>query len=85
MKHYEKIIAPAKEHLELVDTTCDLCKKSIDYRDGEAEMNCRFGYFPGDDVVMSEFDVCGNCWKSVILPIMQAAGAAPRITGGLDS
>jgi hypothetical protein len=80
MKHYETVQIPARTEQKEVSTTCDLCKKEIDYWEGNVDMECKKGsYYPeGGSGILTTFDVCGQCWKDLVVPIMAAAGATPR-------
>jgi len=80
MKHYRTKIIPAKETRVVDKTTCDICKESIEaggfFRDdveisrewGDAFPECGNGH-------KIEFDICGECFNSQLVPWMETKGA----------
>lgn len=85
MKHMKTVQVPASER-EVVDkTTCDICKAEINpspTNAEEVEVKHRSGYScpDGGNGYDTEFDLCGKCFDSKLIPLLAVLGAEPRQT-----
>jgi hypothetical protein len=82
MKTYKTIQVPAKEQSVLDGTFCDLCGCSLDskyYEVDDVEIEYRKGasYPEGGGGTSVTVDMCGNCFKTELIPWLKGRGADP--------
>lgn len=81
MKHMKLITRPAKSESVLDKTTCDICGQVFLTRSMSAvnevivEQRKGVSYPEGGSGVDIEFDICGGCFETVLVPFLQSKGA----------
>lgn len=82
MKHYKKLIIPAKAETtqEILDKiTCDMCHKEIIkdmYSADKVSVQYKTGYnySGGGFGEIVEIDMCGDCFKNILIPFLESKG-----------
>jgi len=77
MRKYETKTVPAREEKYLVGRFCDLCKEKIIVLYPTIEIRSTYNY-GSDGGNSEEYDCCGSCWKSIIVPLFESKGAKPH-------
>jgi hypothetical protein len=82
MKHTQTIIEPATQRIIVTHTTCDLCSKTIEHDCFEVDdvvIRHQVGssYPEGSLVEETTVDMCGECFKSKLVPWLQSQGVTP--------
>lgn len=90
MKTYKTVRVPASEQKCVDKITCDLCGAmsprgdswSNDAREDVAEtsvsMTLGWGSRDGGDKTTTLYDICPTCFKSKLMPWLEAQGAKPQ-------
>lgn len=79
---------PAHFVTKVVGVACDLCGKDVgmhllnDFQRDDVKVKRRHGTsYPGSgDLTTEEFDLCGPCFTTKLVPWMQAQGAVLQTT-----
>ena len=84
MKHMKTVEVPATTKSFVYKVTCDLCRKDIkseSYRTDEVMIYYREGssYPEGGHGTETKVDICGECFKEVLVPWLESKGAKPEV------